>query len=839
MIGSVPTAASVTASIVGGNSLLNLELIAFKHVSRPYTAEEIAELPPNPPSIRQKAQESGVIVEEEETGRSDGSEPLAVAAGDTLRAVVGFSASGQPAPDTTSATLALDGTGWEHVEVPVFLLIGKPVFVPAVEPTVIHRAAEPGETFTQDVVITPTKTGAKVVAFIDAGAGVIRLVRMTAFRPVKKEYTAEEINELSPLQQGVPGYPLPTEYVEYQEAARSDGRTPLAVTAGYLVRLYVEFAAPLVGFPDVTVTNLTIDAANWQRVQIPLKLIIGKITASISADALTVRQGETAALDVSLTSVAGPATAVEFELGLNPDKRWVVEPPAVHLPKGGTVNRSLQVRANLNAPVGTFDVGFEVHHFDRLKLHRLPFRLTVKPAPVTAKLLQSAVVATQGDKVTCQVEVTSKGGQKVIDLTAGSPPPGVHMTPKSYYLGQDPATVVIPVEFVVDALAPAVTGTTVGINWTAGDGEHGGVLFLDFTVKLKPDSKTFHQAITTPPGTALGGWAELTIRTDGSYTFRGHMEGSGFDPYAFRVSVVVRAAGGAISLATIKSGNVGGWILGGSQVYDWEENETSALITTNWVDLKNGTAEFSKWYKNTGVLGTLEDVAVAVVEFLALNAVAGPQVAAVIVVGSELGALSGLPFEHPPLLAGAAVAGGIILLLGPSLVFPAVIAGLAAGSQLHSRPLRDSEKQFAAQVFGNTLPVDQIRVTNLSRGDRKFCVPHGDGTILLGMGEMEENTLQTNRRATFVHELTHAWQIKHHAFFAELIWEAAVNEVKGKTAAYTYTLDGRVWSGYGAEQQASIVQDWYSIHADDLGGQAALQDARFPYIQNNIRLGQP
>jgi hypothetical protein len=210
----------------------------------------------------------------------------------------------------------------------------------------------------------------------------------------------------------------------------------------------------------------------------------------------------------------------------------------------------------------------------------------------------------------------------------------------------------------------------------------------------------------------------------------------------------------------------------------------------------------------------------------------------VIVVGSELGALSGLPFEHPPLLAGAAVAGGIILLLGPSLVFPAVVAGLAAGAQLHSRPLRDPEKQFAAQVFGDdTLPVDQIRVTNLSRGNRKFCVPHGDGTILLGMGEMEEDTLQANRRATFVHELTHAWQIKHNAFIAELIWEAAVNEVKGTTAAYTYTLDGRAWSGYGAEQQAMIVQHWYSNNATDLGGQSALQDPRFPYIQNNIRLG--
>jgi hypothetical protein len=304
------------------------------------------------------------------------------------------------------------------------------------------------------------------------------------------------------------------------------------------------------------------------------------------------------------------------------------------------------------------------------------------------------------------------------------------------------------------------------------------------------------------------------------------------------VSVVVRGAGGQISLAIVKSGNVGGHILGGSKVYEWDDTDSTELITDNWADLRNGTGEFSKSYKNTGVLGTLGEVAGAVVEFLVLNAVAGPQVAAVIVVGSELGALSGLPFEHPPLLAGAAVAGGVVLLFGPNMVFPAVVAGLAAGTQLESRSLRDAEKQFAATVFGNTLPVSRIRVTNLSRGNRKFCIPHGDGTILVCLGEMEEDPLQANRRATFVHELTHAWQIGHNAFSANLIWEAAVNEVRGRSWAYSYTLDGREWSKYWSEQQAQLVQDWYSIYANDLNSQAALNDPRFRYIQNNIRLGQ-
>ena len=48
----------------------------------------------------------------------------------------------------------------------------------------------------------------------------------------------------------------------------------------------------------------------------------------------------------------------------------------------------------------------------------------------------------------------------------------------------------------------------------------------------------------------------------------------------------------------------------------------------------------------------------------------------------------------------------------------ALAAGLAAGAQLKCRPLRESEKRFAAPVFGTTLPVDRIRVTNLDRGGR-------------------------------------------------------------------------------------------------------------------------
>src|SRR5258708_1360511 len=58
---------------------------------------------------------------------------------------------------------------------------------------------------------------------------------------------------------------------------------------------------------------------------------------------------------------------------------------------------------------------------------------------------------------------------------------------------------------------------------------------------LPPAARTYHQNVTTPSGTALGGWRELTLRSDGTYTFSGSMHDSDFDPYDFRVRAVLSA----------------------------------------------------------------------------------------------------------------------------------------------------------------------------------------------------------------------------------------------------------------------------------------------------------
>src|ERR1043166_1418195 len=59
---------------------------------------------------------------------------------------------------------------------------------------------------------------------------------------------------------------------------------------------------------------------------------------------------------------------------------------------------------------------------------------------------------------------------------------------------------------------------------------------------------SFHATIVTPSGTALGGTVDLTLFSDGRYSFNVRMHDSGFDPYTFRVRCAVTTPGGIVLL---------------------------------------------------------------------------------------------------------------------------------------------------------------------------------------------------------------------------------------------------------------------------------------------------
>lgn len=864
-IESAPTAAAVSASVVGAEGLVTLsQMVVDQRFFRRMTEEEILELPPIPPSIRERARKSGRVEETQEFDRSDGQRAVSVPENARVQIALAISAAAQLAPEIVDSKVVLHATGWDQVSVPVRVVVGRVAMTPEVNPVAAGRVVEPGDTSRFTVAIASAPSDAKVAAFVLNGEGMISLRSVIAFDTLHKQFTEDEILEMPPLPPSIREQARRDGYIEHVETARSLGDMPLMVARGQLVTFELLFTPPLQDFPLTQTTRLVIDAPNWQRTEIPVRLIVGVLDVTLDRPGVRAAQGGSAEFEVTLTLREGPATEVEMALGMGDDS-WHVEPSRVLVPRGTTVRQTLRAIIGSRAPVGSFAPGFDIRYFDGLSSRSRPFQLDIDPAAVELRLLQPSLALSQGGSATAQVEIRSEGGHKLMTFRAVSLPDGVTMAPERLEMGYGAGHAVVVLKFVAAGSARPVRDDFVGVEWSAGDGVHGGQLPLRITVILTPESRVFEHVITTPSGTALGGRVTLTLHNDGRYTYSGEMSGSGFDPYSFRISAVARARDGSLSVAAMKSGTVGGTLGGGSRRFEWSETGHSVHVAEYWATVRDSEVEFVKWYEDTGVLGTLGDIAEAVANFLVGSVIVGPHVAAAILIGSELGKLTDLPFAHPSALAGVVVAGATVLVLGPGFVLPAVVAGIAAGAQIRTRRMRPSEREFADTVFAGTIPFDRILLTNLDRAGRAFCVPHLDGSILMGLGGEEDGVsrfddpLRTeDLRRTFIHELTHAWQIVHRTIALEMFWQAAANEARDRTEVYSQweaKLDGgRAWDDFGLEDQAQIVGYWSTIARADklvelviagqppvepltLNSRLGLLHRAFPYIERNIRTG--
>ena len=145
----------------------------------------------------------------------------------------------------------------------------------------------------------------------------------------------------------------------------------------------------------------------------------------------------------------------------------------------------------------------------------------------------------------------------------------------------------------------------------------------------------------------------------------------------------------------------------------WNEDNNSESIRQYWMALRSEPQFETNLDKNlSGVSGGLVDVVKTVVETYVAAQFAGT-VGAVIVLGSELGAATGLTITNPNILAGVTVGGGILILFGPSAIIPALAAGTATAAlaDIRFRRLNDQsaksleEIQRANAVFKGTLPI--------------------------------------------------------------------------------------------------------------------------------------
>jgi hypothetical protein len=368
---------------------------------------------------------------------------------------------------------------------------------------------------------------------------------------------------------------------------------------------------------------------------------------------------------------------------------------------------------------------------------------------------------------------------------------------------------------------------------------------LDGAIVEVPDSVSFHEQVVTPSGTALGGWVEVTLQSNGAWTFKGHMHDSGFDPYSFRVVAVVNSAAG-IPVAAQQSGSVGGTISGGSRDFDWNQTGSDPLLSTAWDSVRTGTLSVNKSYEDTGVLGTIEDIGKKFLDSLAADAVISPGVWSLIAIGSEVGKISGVHWAPPNGLVGVIVYGATAVIAGAGAFALAIVAA----DGIHSRQLTAAEQGFADQVFKGTVPYDRVVLTDMvGAGGRAFTFPSVDGTILVNLGAAYNDPMNSksngskdifNKGEVFIHELTHAWQIMHDNFVSGWMCDAlgtqAVNT--GGVNVYKYGPPTSPWSAFNLEQQASIVDQWFA--GARVTGQKAMDrnDPYFWYIANRIWVGQ-
>jgi len=164
-----------------------------------------------------------------------------------------------------------------------------------------------------------------------------------------------------------------------------------------------------------------------------------------------------------------------------------------------------------------------------------------------------------------------------------------------------------------------------------------------------------------------------------------------------------------------------------------------------------------------------------------------------------------------------------------------------------TRLLKESEVEFARQVFEDRLPYGRVYLS-----DRFFPFNEGTAvtvasvasfvpvrtmrsyTIFVGPEVYAEGADGPGFRDTFIHELTHVWQGYHGvlgwAYMVQsmLAQGYAILTQHNRHVAYRYK-PGEPWGSYNVEQQARIVQDWFQ------DGMKTDGDERYSYIVKHIR----
>jgi hypothetical protein len=132
--------------------------------------------------------------------------------------------------------------------------------------------------------------------------------------------------------------------------------------------------------------------------------------------------------------------------------------------------------------------------------------------------------------------------------------------------------------------------------------------------------------ITFSGGVPVGGWANLTIYGDGSYTFSGHFHDSGFPSYNTGIVWAVRASNGTVFTFS-NTGHVAGTISSGSRDHDWNISGVNPAIARNWESINRGVSNQWRARASLDLAGMFNDIKTVIGYVAEVVAVVGPLVA--------------------------------------------------------------------------------------------------------------------------------------------------------------------------------------------------------------------
>ena len=196
---------------------------------------------------------------------------------------------------------------------------------------------------------------------------------------------------------------------------------------------------------------------------------------------------------------------------------------------------------------------------------------------------------------------------------------------------------------------------------------------------------------------------------------------------------------------------------------------------------------------------------------------------------------STLPSRYRVILTDALGGGGAPFTIPTSLISLSTLPG-AFGSALDSLVLQIPGMSWFTSLR-NATGTGFTDFTGALRSVTQFAGVANAGFVMNVGAAYPDMTRNDDTKELLVHETCHVWQghndLSSMTYVLNSITHQCSGMIQGKSrnAAYAYT-PGQNFSTYNAEQQASIVEDWY------IAGEPGSGDL-WPYIRDHIRTGNP